>query len=167
VVIHLRKTLVAPPAAVEPSGFGVRTISVSEDVENWLALRVRAVAGLKPQPRAWERGDFAAEMTSKPWWNAERSWLAFAAGTSEAPIGAVTLAMRETADRRTPVVHWLLVDPKWRRRGVGRTLILKLEDAAWEAGFREVELETHSGWAAAVAFYQSIGYEPVRLASPR
>ena len=58
------------------------------------------------------------------------------------------------------MVHWLLVDPRWRRRGIGRLLMSHLELAAWDDGWREMQLETHAGWAAAVAFYQSMGYEP-------
>jgi GNAT superfamily N-acetyltransferase len=75
--------------------------------------------------------------------------------------------MREGAVCTIPVVHWLLVDPAWRRRGVGRLLMLHLELAAWHDGYREIELETHAGWGAAVAFYQSMGYAPVRDRSPR
>jgi hypothetical protein len=41
-----------------------------------------------------------------------------------------------------------------------------LERAAWDAGWREVQLETHAGWSEAVAFYHSIGYAPVRDRSP-
>ena len=48
-----------------------------------------------------------------------------------------------------------------------RLLMSHLERAAWDAGWREVQLETHAGWSAAVAFYQSIGYAPVRDRSPR
>jgi len=84
-----------------------------------------------------------------------------------AVVGAVTLAIREGAARSVPVVHWLLVDPAWRRRGIGRLLMSHLERAAWDAGWREIELETHAGWIEAVAFYQSIGYAPVRERSPR
>lgn len=144
-----------------PSEFAVRTMAVPDDVPAWLALRERAIADLVPQPRAWLHADYAAEIFNKPWWKAERNWLAYAGASPQVPVGAVTLAMRDAGERRTPVVHWLLVDPAWRRRGVGRVLMSYLENAAWDGGFKAVELETHSRWAAAVAFYQSIGYEPV------
>jgi GNAT superfamily N-acetyltransferase len=82
-------------------------------------------------------------------------------------IGAVTLALRKGAIGTVPVIHWLLVDPAWRRRGIGRMLVSHLERAAWDAGWREVQLETHAGWSAAVAFYESMGYAPLRERSPR
>jgi GNAT superfamily N-acetyltransferase len=108
-------------------------------------------------------------MVDKPWWRAERSWVAVAdtPSATQSVVGAVTLALREGAAQEMPVVHWLLVDPEWRRRGVGRLLLSYLEIAAWDDGWREVQLETHSGWVDAVAFYQSIGYAPVRERSPR
>jgi GNAT superfamily N-acetyltransferase len=105
-------------------------------------------------------------MQSKPWWRPEWTWLAIPLEKA-IPIGAVTLALREGAHSTIPVVHWLLVDPAWRRRRIGRLLISHLELAAWNNGWREVELETHANWTAAVAFYQSIGYAPVRDRSPR
>src|SRR5262249_47699552 len=161
------------------------------DIAAWISLRNRAMADLSPRVRTWSEVDFQSEMLSKPWWSAERSWIAIAgdlrspdgveravdpvtrrspamgASGMERVVASVTLALREGVTATVPVVHWLLVDPAWRRRGVGRSLMSQLERAAWDDGWREIELETHAGWQAAVAFYQSIGYAPVRERSPR
>jgi GNAT superfamily N-acetyltransferase len=165
-VLHFRRQLYRPPDAVDVPGFSVRNISIPDDVSAWLALRDRAMVDKIPRVRPWSDSDFFSEMQSKPWWRPKRMWLAFAREAAF-PIGAVTLALREGAVSTIPVVHWLLVDPAWRRRGVGRLLISHLELAAWSDGWRQIELETHAGWSAAVAFYQSIGYAPVRDRSPR
>jgi GNAT superfamily N-acetyltransferase len=82
-------------------------------------------------------------------------------------VGSVMMAIREGRAGSVPVVHWLLVEPAWRRRGIGRLLLSHLERAAWDDGWREVQLETHAGWSAAVAFYHSMGYAPLREPSPR
>jgi GNAT superfamily N-acetyltransferase len=159
-VLHLRKVLLDPPVAREVLGIGIRPIRLPDDVPAWLALRERATADLSPRPRTWHEQDFAAEMLAKPWWRNDYTWLAAAAKPHENDcIGAVTLAVREGAVRRVPVIHWLLVDPEWRRRGVGRLLVGHLEQTAWNAGWRELELETHSGWSAAVRLYRAMGYE--------
>jgi GNAT superfamily N-acetyltransferase len=173
-ILHLRKQLACPPVALTVASVSVRTIVVPDDVDVWLELRERAMADLLPQVRRWSRHDFMAEIANK------RAWLAIAGGlrvagpsTRSFPaaasfvIGAVTLAMRHGRDRSVPVIHWLLVDPAWRRRGVGRMLVSRLERAAWDDGWREIELETHAGWSAAVAFYQSIGYAPPAAARDR
>jgi len=143
-------------------GIAIRAIRVPDDIEAWLALRERAIAGLVPQPRPWLHQDYATEMFDKPWFHADRNWLAIRSDSSSLPIGAVTLAMRAGANETVPVVHWLLVDPAHRRRGIARLLMAHLERAAWEVGLHVIELETHRAWTDAKAFYQSIGYEPVR-----
>ena len=165
-VLHFCRQLFRPPDVGDVPGFSVRNITIPDDVAVWLTLRDRAKADQKPRIRTWSESDFFSEMQSKSWWRPERMWLAINEETAS-PIGAVTLALREGAVATVPVVHWLLVDPAWRRRGVGRLLMSHLELAAWNDGWREIELETHAGWAAAVAFYQSMGYSPVRDRSPR
>lgn len=142
----------------------MRTIELPGDLAAWLALRGRAVAWLKPAVRAWTADDFAAEMSGKPWWRAEWTWLAVAGESGNVGpqlVGSVTLAVREGAVGAVPVVHWLLVDPRRRRRGIGRLLMAHLEQAAWDAGWREIQLETHANWTEAAAFYQSIGFTPL------
>jgi GNAT superfamily N-acetyltransferase len=186
-VLHLRKELTDPPVAVGLEGVNVRTLQVPDDVPAWLALRDRATADLLPRPRFWNEHDFRNEMLSKSWWRSDRTWFAIAGelrlageegpATRRSPaiasteankiIGTVTLALREGAAGSVPIIHWLLVEAAWRRRGIGRLLVSQLERAAWDEGFREVQLETHAGWLEAVAFYHSIGYAPVRERSPR
>lgn len=163
-VLHFRKELSAPPVAKNASNVAIRTIEVPRDVAAWLQLRDRAITGLTPTPRTWTAADFREEMLAKPWWRAYRCWIAEtsdAAHASPTMIGSVTLAERVGERGSVPVVHWLIVDPTWRRRGIGRLLMNHLEQTAWEAGRREIQLETHVGWIAAVAFYQSIGYTPL------
>jgi GNAT superfamily N-acetyltransferase len=164
-ILHLRKELNRPPVALEIGGLCVRSIVIPDDVDTWLALRSRATAGMAPPVREWSRDDFAAQMLEKAWWRDDWTWLALTEGA--AVVGAVTLGMRTGAEAVVPIVHWLLVDRVWRRRGVGRILMSRLESAAWQAGFGQVELETHANWKEAVAFYQSMGYAPVRERSPR
>jgi GNAT superfamily N-acetyltransferase len=165
-VLHFRKHLSGPPDVAEVSGICVRNFGEAGDVAAWVTLRDRAMADQIPRVRAWSEQAFFSEMQSKSWWRNDRTWLAVADAT-KALAGAVTLALREGIAATVPVVHWLLVEPAMRRCGVGRLLMSHLERAAWNEGWREIELETHAGWQAAVAFYQSIGYAPVRERSPR
>jgi GNAT superfamily N-acetyltransferase len=166
-ILHFRKELHDPPAVVSVGGTCVRTITIPDDLAAWLVMRDRAVAELIPAVRPWTPADFFTEMVEKPWWRGDGSWVAVTAGEREELIGGVTLAVREGSAGSVPVVHWLLVDPAWRRRGIGRLLMFHLERAAWDAGWREVQLETHTGWAAAIAFYQSIGYGSLLAEPPR
>jgi GNAT superfamily N-acetyltransferase len=165
-ILHLRKELSGPPVALEFGGTRVRSVVIPDDLDGWLALRSRATAGLSPEVREWSREDFDAQMVAKPWWRNDWTWLAIDPQVRSI-TGAVTLGLRKGVEATVPIVHWLIVDPAWRRRGVGRMLMSRLESAAWEAGYRQVELETHANWKDAVAFYQSMGYAPLRERSPR
>jgi GNAT superfamily N-acetyltransferase len=168
-ILHFRKQFAAPPVAIEVPGIHVRTFVAPDDIEPWLALRSRATADLSPPVRPWSTGDFRREMLDRAWWRGDHAWTAIAGDPRVANdlVGGVTLALREGSEATVPVVHWLLVDPAWQRRGIARMLMSHLETAAWHAGHREVQLETHAHWNAAVAFYQSIGYAPLRERSPR
>jgi GNAT superfamily N-acetyltransferase len=166
-ILHFRRRLEGPPVAPNVPGVSVRTFRVPDDVEAWIRLRERAMASETPAVRLWSDADFAAEMLNKKWWRDEWTWLAIDASRAQCVVGAVTIALREGANGTVPVVHWLLVDPAWRRRGVAKLLIACLERAVWESGWREIEVETHAGWSAAVGFYQSMGYEAVRGRSVR
>lgn len=56
----------------------------------------------------------------------------------------------------------LAVDRRWQRLGVATRLVRWLERCALTAGIGIVSLEVRMGNAAALAFYASIGYRPMR-----
>lgn len=160
-ILHFRKELTGPPVTVAAAAIRLRSFKSPADIATWLTLRERALAGESPGVRAWSETDFHREMMNKNWWNPRHSWFAIDQ-LSNSVAGAVTMALRAGQLDVLPVVHWLLVEPNWRRRGIGRLLVSHLERAAWENGWRAIELETHAGWQSAVAFYHSMGYAPVR-----
>ena len=55
----------------------------------------------------------------------------------------------------------LLVDPAWRRQGIGFELMRSLIEAAVEAGARHLTLEVRSRNEAARALYARVGLAPV------
>lgn len=55
-------------------------------------------------------------------------------------------------------LNLLAVEPRHRRRGVGRRLIEWLEESARTAGTFTIGLELRAGNAAAQAFYRALGY---------
>jgi len=60
------------------------------------------------------------------------------------------------------VIEDVIVDKNYRRRGVGSELMGRLEEYANDRGCSYIILVTDSGRAAAIEFYQSLGYEPDR-----
>jgi GNAT superfamily N-acetyltransferase len=161
-VLQLTKKLLEQPQIVDLPGFQLRHYQGPEDVEFWLELRRRAFARQKLGVGNWDRADFEREFLAKPWWTPESMLFAESVGQSgaNAVVGTVTLARRgESPDART-AVHWLAVLPSYRRRGVGRLLLTAVEAAAWQAGSRQVWLETHAQWLEAAALYRALGYVP-------
>jgi [ribosomal protein S18]-alanine N-acetyltransferase len=57
----------------------------------------------------------------------------------------------------------LLVDPGWRRRGIGFELMKSLIEAVVEAGVRHLTLEVRSRNEAARALYARLGLAPVGI----
>ena len=154
-VLQLVRQLKDTPSIAPVPGVSVRTYAGGEDIAAWLMLREGAFAREKVGVRGWTVRDFEHEFLAKSWWNPQHVWFAEAGGL---PVGTVTMALRGAGPRAKPAIHWLAVLPAWRRRGVGRLLVETLERAAWEAGYREVWLETHTQWDRALRLYQSLGY---------
>jgi GNAT superfamily N-acetyltransferase len=166
-IVQLSRCLDGCPAAEPCAGICLRTYSGLRDVDRWLALRreafdVRASAG-----REWNMADFGREFLRKPGWSPERMWFAEEVprandcrDTPGRSIGSVFLSLHGTGDDARGVIHWLMVAPAARRRGVGRLLVRTLESYCWRVGVRSVSCETHADWKAAVAFYAALGYRP-------
>jgi putative acetyltransferase len=49
--------------------------------------------------------------------------------------------------------------PEYRRRGLGRRLLVAAIEKAWSKGMTRVELETRADKLAAIALYESVGFQ--------
>jgi len=79
------------------------------------------------------------------------------------PIGVAVMAFAWTLEHGG-LVAWLdelFVVPACRGRGVGRRLLLRILDAAREAGCRAVELEVEAEHARAAHLYAREGFAPL------
>jgi GNAT superfamily N-acetyltransferase len=176
-ILQLSKSLLPPVENVRVPGVEVRHFRGPTDIRQWIELRNRAFARETVGVRQWDEADFRREMLDKPWWSDDRFWFAIKTtdaipamtssgvsqpSTNERVVGAVVLADRGAAEQAQAAIHWLIVLPGWRRKGVGRLLISALEARAWELGHRHVVLETHAAWRSAALFYERLGYQPTR-----
>jgi len=79
------------------------------------------------------------------------------------PVGGlVTLveARRAAGDSRWSI-GWLLVRPQTRRQGLGSELVATALAAAATAGAAAVWVETDRRWSDSLAFWRTVGFQPV------
>lgn len=126
-------------------GAGVITIRALEptDLPHVLAMEVAN------QPQPWTEGIFNDELSAE-----NRTYLV-AEDDSPIGFGGVMLVGDEAH------VTNLLVDPRYRGRGLGRRLMLALIEAAVGEGARHMTLEVRSQNVAARALYSNLGFAPV------
>jgi GNAT superfamily N-acetyltransferase len=74
------------------------------------------------------------------------------------PVGGVGL---RTVATGTGEVRRLWVDPLWRGRGVGRDLMVGLEEAARDLDLSVLRIETGDRQPEAVSLYQAMGWERI------
>jgi ribosomal-protein-alanine N-acetyltransferase len=101
------------------------------------------------QPAPWSEGVFRDELAAE-----NRIYLA-AEEDDVVGFGGVMLVGDEAH------VTNLLVDPTWRRRGIGMDLMRELIDAAVSEGARHITLEVRSENDAARRLYARLGLAPV------
>lgn len=157
IVLQMSKKLVARPEIPPQARVTVRNYRGPQDISRWLEIRRQAFATETPAARPWTKDDFTAEVRDKPWWSPQRLWLAENLEHG-GPVGAVILGLRTGGAQRRAVVHWLAVVPAWRHQGIGRLLMAHLEEDCWQLGYREIYLETHANWQAAVRLYRQLGF---------
>ncbi len=159
-VITMRKQLRSVPESVVVPGIRLRSYAGDGDIPRWLGLQTRSlphsVAG-----RPWTEEDFTREFLEKPWWRPARMWFAQSRDVNVRTLGTITLGERGLAGRSQPSIHWLLVDPDYRRQGIGRFLVAAVEKTCWHAARRAITLETLTSWTDAAAFYEALGYEAI------
>ncbi len=163
-ILQLTRKLVERPTVEPVAGVDLRNYDGPDDIDIWLDLRRRAFARQKLGVGNWDAGDFEREFLHKSWWRAQAMW--FAETRSQllpaSVVGTVTLARRGDSPDARAAVHWLAVAPGYRRRGIGRLLVSTLEAGVWDAGGRQVWLETHVHWTEAAGLYRSLGYEAIK-----
>lgn len=83
--------------------------------------------------------------------------LSFVAMIEDTPVGVIICERQRW--NNIVFIRYLYVGGAHRRRGVGTALMQTLEEAAQQAGFRGVMLETQSKNGAAIDYYRAMGFD--------
>ena len=87
-----------------------------------------------------------------------RVWLGI---VDEVRVGFAVVGLRGDHDPTAAYIWTIEVLPAFRRRGVARQLLMRVEESALEAGCTAVELHVSERNAAGLALYEDAGYAKV------
>lgn len=90
--------------------------------------------------------------------SSHRTFVAELGGTVAGFVGCSALDIYES-DTAVCWIMALSVSERFRRRGVGRALILRVEQWATDAGFHDVRVHSGEQRTDAHAFYEACGFE--------
>ena len=121
-------------------------LAVGSEPEGWLVTNGtwRSVSDERRYVRAIRRSKAAAVLVAE---------------APEGIVGRLSLSRDPHPASRHVADLGLMVAADWRRRGVGRALMLGAEEWARSAGVRKLELHVLPNNEAAISLYESLGYE--------
>lgn len=132
-------------------------------IETMRGVDVPAAAAIEAVsiPRPWPEEALARDVTRNP---SAAYFVARGREEGVAPDGGTDRVLGFVGTwRQVDEVHvtTIAVHPAWRRRGIGRALMLRVLDHAISAGAAIVTLEVRVSNAAAQRLYAQLGFEPV------
>lgn len=121
-------------------------LAVGSEPEGWLVTNGtwRSVSDERRYVRAIRRSKAAAVLVAQ---------------SPDGIVGRLSLSRDPHPASRHVADLGLMVAAGWRRRGVGRALMLGAEEWAREVGIRKLELHVLPYNEAAIGLYESLGYE--------
>jgi ribosomal-protein-alanine N-acetyltransferase len=131
--------------------FGVRTMTV-EDIDSVLMLASRFI-----EVPHWTAHDYEQMLLPAPPGTLIRWSLVALADGGLAGFAVASWLRQEAAAE----IEGLVVDEKYRRQGIGRTLIVACMDWAAKSGASSMRLEVRASNAAALALYRRHGFSAV------
>ncbi|MBI5956165.1 MAG: GNAT family N-acetyltransferase, partial [Chloroflexi bacterium] len=147
------------PLLLIPAGFNIRNFQDEGDVDALTAITNVAFA------EHWGEREYAVDeeryWTSRPWFDPGLVWFVHEARSGQVAGYAWARIKQEriklTGDRAGHIGE-LGVHPDFRRRGLGRALLLRAVNALKERGLAAAELEVDGGNPNAKRLYESLGF---------
>jgi ribosomal protein S18 acetylase RimI-like enzyme len=141
---------------MSPDAAEIRPATTDDDLAAIREL-FQAYAASLPVDLAYQ--GFAAELAGLPGAYAPPTGaLLLARGSDGTPLGCVALRAMETSG--CSEMKRLYVSPEARGMGLGRSLALAVIDAARNAGYQELRLDTLPSMTDAQALYHRLGFIP-------
>lgn len=120
--------------------------------EEWAAIRELIIDGLAQR---WGSYDASKNADLEAFESAYEEQCFVAARSGGRVIGCGALVKESTEAAR---IVRMSVANTWQRRGIGRSIVRALINMAREYQFKEVRVETTTGWRSAVGLYVAEGF---------
>ncbi len=145
------KTL--PPPKFPP-GLSLRH-NLPDEVEHFVKLHHRCFSDT-PYFQPYQPDEVRQEQKATPAFQ-----IIFARDQSDNDVGVVWLRLEETGRYRTAIIEPLGIVPEWRRKGLGRALMLEALNRARLQGFNRSELWLQGWNDPARELYERLGYRKI------
>ena len=117
----------------------------SKQIQIHLALRMREINFTEVEWRS----------------RAENMWLSFMGNQTLGMVGLITNTLESTKHNAHIIAFW--VKPEFRRQGVGKQLITKLQEIASDLGLLKLGLNVTTTKTDAIRLYEKLGFKRVGL----
>ena len=138
-----------------PEGCSFRTYRPGDE-HHWIRLFDLVFRDLLGSFRPWTHEQFRVQFLDRPVFQAERL---FFLCQEDRPVGSITAWTGDEEGRAVGIVHWVMLDPELRGKGLGRPMMVQCMNRLREEGWPEAFLTTRANLNMAILLYERMGFK--------
>lgn len=151
--LRMRRSLDLPlPPLETPEGFTLRSLQPGEEGE-W--VRLQNACYREEGARDWTIDDFHREFTKAPFFDFGRIFVAL---EGERMVGTTSAWEIDFGEGPVGLIHWVGVEPDYRKRGLGKALMIRALTELAARGYQDAWLNTSHERLAAVGLYERMKF---------
>jgi len=151
--LRLRRSLALPlPPLAVPAGFTLRNLRSGEE-EEW--VRLKHACFREEGGREGSVDDFRQEFMEAPFFDFGRIFVAL---QEDRMVGTASAWEIDFGEGAVGLIHWVCVEPEYRRKGLGKALMVRALAELTARDYEDAWLNTSRDRRAAVGLYERMGF---------